>query len=158
MVRRKAKAVWAASVEAPEPGLALEKAMIAPGSSSFGRFGLQQAAQPRHGLVLGIRIEGRIQKFARAHSQGAQNRVGIVANMQAHDVRLEVQRGHAADQLAGHIQVADQVQQNHVWLGLTQANFERLLRRIGLELRQDLEGPRALDGAAKTGWPTRGRV
>ena len=71
--------------------------------------------------------------------------------MQPHHVRPQVERRHAANQLAGLIQVRGQVQQDHVRLGLTHPDFQRLERRIGLELREDLKGTGALEGGREMG-------
>ena len=66
--------------------------------------------------------------------------------MQPHHVRPQVERGDAANQLAGLIEVAGQIEQDHVRLGLAHPNLKRLERRIGLELGQDLKGAGALEG------------
>jgi hypothetical protein len=126
--RRSAKAVCAASVDAPEPGLALEKATMEPGSACSTGSGLQQPVQAGHCVVLRLHVERRVQKLARAAPQRAQNRIRIVAHMQPHHVRPQVERGHAANQLAGLIEVRRQVEQDDVRLGLTHPDFQRLLR------------------------------
>ena len=61
--------------------------------------------QPRHRVVLCLRVERRVQEFARAAAQGAQDRIRVVPNMQSDHMRPQVERGNAANQLAGLIEV-----------------------------------------------------
>ncbi len=115
-----------------------------PGSDCSRGRRLQQPVQTGDGVVLGLYIERRIQEFACAAPQRAQNRVRIVAHVQPDHMRLEIERSDRANQFTGLVQVRRQVQQDDVGLGLAHLDFQGLLRRIGLELRQDLERTGAL--------------
>ena len=74
--RSRAKAVWVAMVEAPEPGLGLENAMAcaflgltAGGSGTTSRRSRAMASRCVR------QLEGRVQKLARARAQRLQNRL-----------------------------------------------------------------------------------
>lgn len=110
-------------MEAPEPGLALEKSNDRAGLGVVRRARVEQAANPGHGFVLGRSVEGRVQKLAGSHAQRPQNRLGIVADMQPHHVRLEIERHDGVDQLTGLIEIGRQIQQDDVRPGLPQAHL-----------------------------------
>ncbi len=107
-----------------------------------------QTAQPRDGFALGAEIEGGVQKLDRAGAQRLQNRGRIVMRMQADHLHRRRQGGDETDQVRGRRQVRGQIEQHHLRLQLPRADLQRLLRRITLQVRQNLK--RAASGEA---WP-----
>src|ERR1700730_9506217 len=67
--------------------------------------------------------------------------------MQPDNMGLEIEGGYAANQLARHVEIAGQIQQDNVWLGLAQPDFESLVRGIRIELGEDLKDARRVDGS-----------
>ena len=105
------------------------------------RLGSDQAAQAGDGLAL--RAPAR-----RARTETRSRRRAAIAESTCESLWVckpttctgGFKRGHAADQLHRGRQIGRQIQKNDVRLKLPRADIQRLVRRIALQVRQDLKG------------------
>ena len=110
--------------------------------AQFGFSGLlrrAQTANAAHGFALLGGIERSVQKLAGSRAQCQNQRMGIVHLMQADHEYFRP--GNQADELAGLVEVGEEIDQYDLGLQLAQTQFQRLLGGVALQVAHHLERP-----------------